>query len=193
MNILNEKIISGINMFSKMTALRHDKREIKYVQDELDLIEALEFVRQKFHETAHLNNKPLYKNQKTFDFIGDIKREIEEYYNITGGDFHNRIVAYKKYGAMLCLVIDPVLNFMSQFEHHIAVEKIDDVIGEVISYIKNNEITTHYDDAIVIKQIVRKMIQSREENKKHNKKRRKNFFNEENKEIENIEDFYCSE
>lgn len=188
MNVLNEKIISGINMFSKMTALRRDAHEVKYVQDELDLIEALEFVRQKFHETEHLIGKPMYKGQKAFDVVEDIRRDVEEFY-LTGREPRDCAIARKKYGSMICLVIDPVLHFMNQFEHRTAIKRIDGVINEIISFIKNNDVVAHYDDAVVIKQIVRNLVQEREENKKMNKKRKKN-----NKEdFEKIDDFENTE
>mgnify|MGYP007030126278 CR=1 FL=1 len=63
------------------------------------------------------------------------------------------------------------------------------MINEIISFIKNNDVVAHYDDAVVIKQIVRNLVQEREENKKMNKKRKKN-----NKEdFEKIDDFENTE
>lgn len=173
-----QKIAAGIHTFVKLTALREQPHEIKYIQDEFDLLEALDITKTFLLDTSSMLGKQKYKGHPTFDFVNDVKENLEELY-LTGQTPQQAAIARKKYGAMYNLVIEPTIEMMRVFDHGQALQQADPVINQVKHLVLNNETLTNYDDAIVNREIIRNMIAAREEVRKQSKRSRRKKVEEE--------------
>jgi len=163
---LNQKAIAlsqdGIVKFAKLTSLRQNPIEMKWVQDELDVIFFLGIVKDKFRQTLPMMGKTKYKGTTEFDFIRDVKEEIEEVL-FGGREKRDQLLNKKRYLMMYHLVIEPIIDLFQGLSHQEAVIHADTIIDAVIERIKDCDAVASYDDALVCREIVRKQIEVREE------------------------------
>lgn len=164
------RVTDGVRKFVRMIPLRQDQREEKYIQDEYDLLGALEVVKQRFHDTERMMGQMKYRNTK-FDFIDDVKKEIEEWL-LNDEEPKEAALQRKRHLVMYHLVLEPLIDVFKAFTHKEALRHVDKIINGVENVVKNHGIESHYDDAIVAREQVRKMIQAREAVRKAGMKRK---------------------
>lgn len=160
----NQAVSDGIRKFVRLTALRSDPNQIKWVRDELDLTEALEVTNYFFHETKAMLDKKMYKGQ-VFDFVEDVKRNVEEYL-LSGREKEDVALSRKKNLAMYHLIVEPVIDLFKGIEHKQVLKVVDSVIEHVIHELYTVEVNSHFDDAIVARAQVAQMIHERSARRK---------------------------
>lgn len=161
---------TGLKKFVRLIPLRQDPLEARFIQDEFDLLEALEVVKIKFLETAEMFGKKKYRNTP-FDFIEDVKEEMEEWL-LNDRDEHKAAGRRKMYQPMYHLVLTPVIDLFANDTHAIALRNVPMVFDQVEEMIKNHEISGTYDDAVVARTMISNEIRKKEELRKAKKNRR---------------------
>ena len=136
------------------------KRHTGRTVDALEMFDALEAMRDFFEETRGCIGKPMYKKEKEFDFIHDIKEDIKGYF-LTGDDSKDSALRRRKYHSMVFLMLNPIVNLFHRDTHKEALERYNSVIDECIEYIKNNESNASAVDAFVVRRLIQKAIQRR--------------------------------
>lgn len=165
-------IAAGLKKFVRLIPLRQDPTQEKYIQDEFDLAEALSVVKTKFLETAEMFGKRKYKDSKQFDFIEDVREEMEEWLlndeNVTAA-----AVKRKKFQPMYYLVLLPVIELFTNDTHAQALRQISAVIADVENMILNHDINGHFDDAKVIQAMISKEMKVKEDARMAKRTKRK--------------------
>lgn len=159
-----EIVADGIRKFIKLTALRADPYQAKWVQDEFDLIDSLEYIRSLIHQTQRLSGKSLYKEQ-AYDVVEDVKRDMEEILFTTRDETYSA-KQRRKHMTMYHLVLCPVIDMFASMTHDQILKCVDLVIDNVIVEVSNSDIETHYDDAVVAKEQINQMVREREAKRK---------------------------
>lgn len=157
-------VTDGIRKFIRMIPLRQNPMEKKYIQDEYDLLAALETIKEKFHETERMMG--LMKYRKTpFDFVDDVKGEMEEWL-LNHEEPKEAALQRKRHLVMYHLVLEPLIDVFKNFTHKEALRHVDKIVNGVENMVKHSDVEGNYDDAIVAKEQVRKMIEAREATRK---------------------------
>lgn len=161
---------AGLKKFVRLIPLRQEPMEAKYIQDEFDLLDALDVVRTKFLETAEMFGKKKYRNTP-FNFVEDVKEEMEEWL-LNGRDTTQASVRRKMYQPMYHLVLVPVIDLFANDTHADALRHLGTVMTDVNNIVQNHEISGTLDDAKVMQAIIHKEIRQKEELRKARKTRR---------------------
>jgi hypothetical protein len=164
MNITAD-IANGVKLFVQLTSLRSDPLESKWVRDEEDLRLALEQVAESFKYTKGMLGKKMYRNEPTFNYVEDVKRDMEEIL-LRGETDRERAGMRKRNLTMYHIVIEPVIEALGALSHIDAINKAEEFTRSVYDYAVSANINTHFDDAIVAKSIVSGMVRAREEARK---------------------------
>lgn len=162
----------GVISFIKMTPLREQPNQEKWIRDEFDLIEALEITRDALKDTHRMIDKPMYAGESTFDFAEDVRRAVEEVY-LSSREQKDVLLQRKRHLVMYHLVINPMIDDLNRYCHQDAVNAADDYFGELINFVLTNDIEVQLDDALVTQHICRAKIRDRDVARKNNIKRRK--------------------
>jgi len=151
----------GLRKFVRLIPLRLDPKEEKYILDEFDLLEALEVIRTKFHETVEMFGKKKYRDTP-FDFCEDVREEMEEWL-LGHEDPRQAALLRKKNQPMYHLVLAPVIDLFAKGTHAQALQQIDYVLGDIEYMVKNHEHQGTYDDAIIARAMISHEIHQKEE------------------------------
>lgn len=165
-------IEAGLKKFVRLIPLRQEPSQAKYIQDEFDLLEALSVVKQKFLETAEMFGKRKYKDSKTFDFVEDVREEMEEWL-LNDESTVAAAVKRKKYQPMYYLVLLPVIELFAEDTHAQALRQVGEVVAHVETMILNHEINGHFDDAKVIQAMISKEMKAKEDARQAKRTKRK--------------------
>lgn len=164
-------IQGGIRKFVRLKALRDNQAEAKWVRDEQDLIDAVNIVREKFHETERFTGQQMHKDMQ-YDVTEDVKEEIEEIL-LGGRDPKEAALNRRRNLNMYHLVIEPMIDSLKGMSHEEAIRYVDKIADNVINMIENVDISSHYDDALVAKEQVSQLVKQRDAQRKEVKTARK--------------------
>lgn len=135
---------------------QHEGRTV----DVLEMLDSLEVLREFFELTRDMVGKPMYRGEKEFDYIHDIKESIKGFY--FAGDSEKQVALNKrKYNGLLVLLLNPIIDYFNRFSHEEALENYNSVIDDAIEHIKNSDITPSADDAFVVRALITKEVQRR--------------------------------
>jgi len=134
----------------------HEKRTV----NALEMVDALEVVRTFFKDSSDMVGKPIYKGEREFDFIHDIKEYINAYF-LVGEDSNQSIRRRAKNRSMVVLLLNPIVDLFQHKFHEDVLNEYDNIIDEAIELIVNTNITASADDAFVIRRVIQKEIEKR--------------------------------
>lgn len=134
----------------------HEKRTV----NALEMVDALEVVRTFFKDSRDMFGKPIYRGERDFDFIHDIKEYINAYF-LVGEDSNQSIRRRAKNRSMVVLMLNPIVDLFQYKSHDDALNEYDNIIDEAIEIIVNNNVTATSDDAFVIRRVIQKEIEKR--------------------------------
>jgi hypothetical protein len=161
---LSPAVHDGLRKFIRLTALASNPQYTRRIRDEFDLLDALEVVRNYFHETKSMVGLKMYKAQP-FDVIEDVKRATEEHF-LSGREAKDAALARGKNLTMYHLAIVPIIEMFKGVNHEVILKNIDNVLTQVKDQLHTLEIRSHIDDALVTLAQVSVMIKQREDARK---------------------------
>lgn len=165
-------IFDNIAAFIKLTPLREQPNQEKWIRDENDLCEALTVTLEALHDTARMLGHPMYAGEKVFDFAEDTRRALEEMY-LSARERSDIIVQRKKHLVMYHLVLAPIIDELGRYDHSTVLASIDDYFSSLHTFLFTNDIEVQIDDAIVTQHICNAKIHERDKNRKNSIKQRK--------------------
>ena len=134
----------------------HEKRTV----NALEMVDALEVMRNFFKDTRDMLGKPIYRGEREFDFIHDIKKYINAYF-LVGEDTRQTAQRRAKNRSMIVLLLNPIVDLFQHKSHEETLNEYDNIIDEAIEIIVNNNVTATADDAFVIRRVIQKEIEKR--------------------------------
>jgi len=136
--------------------------ELKWLADEWDLHSALETLSRAVKASHTMVGKRKYQGVD-YDIAREVKKDMQTY--LMSGRTEPETALLKKINQpMYYLVISPVLDlFALPFDHQTAIDIVDDVVAEVQRMIWSQEDYGDYDDALVARMQVQKLIRETEE------------------------------
>jgi hypothetical protein len=166
------QIFDAVTCFIKLTPLRDDPKHTRWVRDEFDLIEALEITRDYYHDTSRMVGKAMYVGEKEFDFTEDVKRAVEEHF--LGHRDQSQVMVQRKHNiTMYHLVIEPIIDHLSQLSHYDVLACAHQYFSDVINALLSSDCDPHMDDAVVARELVNMSVRERDAIRKAQKKQRK--------------------
>lgn len=173
-------VTDGIRKFVRLTGLASEhnpnKFDAKWVRDEFDLVDAVSTIKYFMKHTNRMIGAQ--KHPKTpFDHIDDVSKDLHELLLVPKDQTSASALPLlrKKNLVMYHLVVIPVVKAMEQFNgHRECIQRVDEYIDYVCDeLIMNSGVETTYEDAIVAKHQIAKMIEERETIRKSTTKVRK--------------------
>lgn len=175
----------GLEKMMRMDAPASDSKEDmekhakdRRVVDSFDMIEALEVVRKMFDEAKKTytqkvqtdrgevdTSKGHRRGEKTFDFLKDVKGAIESYY-MAGRTEVEGTLKKRKYRALVMLVLNPLVNTFKDKSPEEVFNTYNDVIDNMIKFVKDSEIVPTADDAFVARKAVQREVRQAQNVKK---------------------------
>ena len=152
---------AGLRMFVKLTGLKTDPLEHKWIRDEFDVVDAVSSIPYFVKQSARMIGKTMY-TKRPYHFIEDVTKDVQEFL-IVGKEPRDSALLKKKHLMMYHLVVHPVLDIMYSLPHQDAIIWVDHIISDIISQVMTHNISTTYDDALVAKAQVQKIISARTE------------------------------
>ncbi len=134
------------------------KRHESSVVSAIDMIDALEIMRTLFRDTSSMLGKPMYKGEREFDFIHDLKTYIEAVF-LVGEDAKQCALLRRKHRSMVVLMLNPLVEQFHRSTHEEMLERYNTAIDEAILHINNNERDASADDAFVVKRVIQKAVE----------------------------------
>lgn len=128
--------------------------------DALEMIDALEVLRTMFNETSTVVG-PMYRGEKEFDFIHDLKQAVEGYFFV-GEDQKDGALRKRKYRSIVALLLNPLIDEFQNVSHQDALMAYNDVINDAISEIVDNDHDSSPDDAFVVQHLIAKEVARRQ-------------------------------
>ena len=89
------------------------KRHYGKTVDALEIIDALEVLRTLFDDTRTVVG-PIYRGEKEFDFIHDLKQAIDGHF-LAGEDVKSSALCRRKYRSLVALLLNPIVD---TFQNH---------------------------------------------------------------------------
>ena len=110
-----DRVTTGIRKFLKLTSLALNPREVKWVQDEMDLLTNLKNVKELFQYTRLMIGKTLYKNTP-YNPVHDVIKDVETLL-FFGNNPKEQALQRKRHHAMYEQVILPVIALFDYMDH----------------------------------------------------------------------------
>ena len=165
------KFQSGIRTFVKLTGLKEDPLEHKWIRDEFDVVDALSCIPYFVKQSARMSGKTMYA-KRPYDYIEDVTKDVEEFL-IVGKDPVGTALLKKKNLMMYHMTVRPILDILSHLpDHKTSIQYVDMIVESAINQVMSHEVTTTYEDGLIAKMQVRKIIEARTELAKANKNKR---------------------
>lgn len=135
------------------------KRHYGKTVDALEMIDALECLRIMFNDVRRVPG-PMYRGEKEFDFVHDIKLAVEAYY-LVGRDDKDSALRRRKYRSMVHLMLNPLIDSFHSLSHEEAMEAYDEIINDAINEIIECDHDSAADDAYVVQHLIAKEVARR--------------------------------
>ena len=147
MTLPSTQVLDNITQFLKLTGLREDPTQTKWVRDEFDLLEAVDMLETSYLDTHRMSDKPMYVGDNGFDFTEDVKRAMEEIL-LDSRNPHDKLLQRKTNITMYHLVVEPIIDHLSSFDHKEVLTTVGEYLKCVRDAIINDPTDPHLDDAI---------------------------------------------
>lgn len=158
-------VVRNVRMGVKLTGLRADPLEARWVKDEFDFADAVSTIKYFMKHTSRMVGKTKHPNQP-FDHIDDVRRDVEEHLIV--GKSPEATALLKRHNlTTFHLIVDPVLQVLAQIpSHQECIAHVDAVVDHAIELIMNSGVETTHDDALVAKRQVSALVVAREGQRK---------------------------
>ena len=145
--------------------------------DAFEIIEALEVLRALFKETARPSDEvarlgeismigsAMYRGEKDFDFIHDIKKSIKLMY-LEGDTLKESALLNRKNRRLVTFLLNPIIDSFYDKTHEEALKLYDLVIDEVLDFIHEHETSVNEIDSMVVQKTITKVLE-RKNNVQH--------------------------
>lgn len=134
------------------------RRHASSTVDTFEMIDALETMRTLFRDTADMIGKPMYKGEREFDFIHDLKTYIEAVF-LVGEDAKQSALLRRKNRSMVVLMLNPLVDQFHRSSHEEMLERYNDAIDEAVLRINENDRDASADDAFVVRRVIQKTVE----------------------------------
>ncbi len=124
-----------------------------------EMIDALETLRILFNDTRRCSS-PIYRGEKEFDFIHDLKQAIEGQF-FAGDDQKSSALLRRKHRSMVILLMNPIVDLFLRSTHEEALDSYDQVIDKAIDQITDSEHNATADDAFVVMHLIQREVARR--------------------------------
>lgn len=142
---------------SELGLKRHSGKTV----NAFEMIDALEVLRTLISDTKCVS-KPMYRGEKEFDFVHDIKQAIEAYFlsarRLFGEQEKDGALRRRKCRSMVHLMLNPIVESFHNMSHEEALEVYDAVIDQAISDIIECDHDAAADDAFVVQHLIAKEV-----------------------------------
>lgn len=135
------------------------KRHSGKTNDALEMIDSLEILRVLFSDIRRCIH-PIYKGEKEFDFIHDLKQAIEGQF-FYGDDQKSSALLRRKNRSMVVLLLNPIVELFLRSTHEEALNGYDQVIDKAIERIIDCEHDATPDDAFVVQHLIAREVARR--------------------------------
>lgn len=139
---------------SEIDLTRHESSTV----DGFEILNALEVLRDFFKSSAECLGRPMYKGEKEFDFIHDIKGAIEGYF-LVGEDQKQSALLRRKNRSMVVLMLNPIVDRFQYKSHEDTLEQYDAIIDEAIQFVVEHDKDASPDDAFVVRRVIQKTME----------------------------------
>lgn len=154
----------GVNTFNHMVGLLSDPLHGRFIAEEQDLVAALNSVRDAYKASERMLGKQKYQGVP-FNAAEQVMKDMTSYL-LTGRQESEDAYFRKRNLPMFVLVIEPTLALMKKFNHEEALDKIDEVIDELIDLVNESVSYTMFDGGHQARVEVQALIAARELQKK---------------------------
>ena len=164
----NAHVLGNVTQFLKLTALREDPSQTKWVRDEFDLLDAIDMLEIAYQDTQRMVGKPMYVGDNGFDFTEDVKRAMEEIL-LDSRDSKDKLLQRKTNITMYHLVLEPIIDQFAPIDHELALADVKEYLEQVRRAIITDPTDPNMDDAIVSREMIRQHIRDRDASRKQQK------------------------
>ena len=153
---------NSFRVFVKLTGLKQQSIENKWIRDEFDVADALTRLPAIVKHTARMMGKRMHA-KSDYDFVDDVRKDIQEHL-LVGEDDRRTALNKKKHLNMYYLTVEPAIHLLQQCDSHSsAIEEVDNIVEQLTNIVMNHTIHTTYDDALVAQKQVQLIIESRKD------------------------------
>ena len=126
--------------------------------DAFEMLDALEVLREFFGHTADMVGKPMYRGEKEFDFIRDVKADINNFF-LVSDDQKEAALKRRKNRTMVVLMLNPIVDMFQYADHEVALNTYNHIIDGAVEHITNTDAESSAEDAFVVKRLIQKQVQ----------------------------------
>lgn len=154
------EFLAGLRIFVKLTGLKEDPLEHRWVRDEFDLITALSYIPYFVKNTVRFTAERMYAKYP-YNYIQDAKQDLQECL-LKAKEPKDSAILRKKHLMMYHLTVVPAINVLQQLPtKQECVSQVDEIINVLSELVLSHEIYTSYEDALVAKAQVKRLIEER--------------------------------
>jgi hypothetical protein len=128
--------------------------------DAFEMIDALEILRVLFEDTRRCVGAPMYRGEKEFDFIHDLKLAVNDHF-LVGEDDKDSALRRRKNRSLVVLMLNPIIDQFQNSSHEEALESYNEVIDDAISQIFECDSNPSVDDALIVRRMIQKEVARR--------------------------------
>lgn len=161
MSYVHPTVADGVRKFLRLQSLPLQEYQLRQNADVFDLMEALTITSDNYAQTARMLGKQMHQTS-AYDPGEDVKRELENFL-LTGVTERETAHLRKKNLTMYHLILEPLIDSVSQQDHMAAIQDIAVVVQQLIQDVQTFDNYGTEDDAMVAKHQIKAMVKQREE------------------------------
>lgn len=161
MSYVHPAVADGVRKFLRLQSLPLQEYQLRQNADVFDLIEALTITSDNYAQTARMLGKQMHQTS-AYDPGEDVKRELETFL-LMGETDRETAHLRKKNLTMYHLILEPLIDSVSQPDHAQAIQDIAVIVQQLIHEVQTFDNYGTEDDALVARHQIKAMVKQREE------------------------------
>lgn len=161
MSYVHPTVADGVRKFLRLQSLPLQEYQLRQNADVFDLMEALTITSDNYAQTARMLGKQMHQTS-AYDPGEDVKRELENFL-LTGVTERETAHLRKKNLTMYHLILEPLIDSVSNQDHATAIQDIALVVQQLIHEVQTFDNYGTEDDAMVARHQIKAMVKQREE------------------------------
>lgn len=161
MSYVHPTVADGVRKFLRLQSLPLQEYQLRQNADVFDLMEALAITSDNYAQTARMLGKQMHQTS-AYDPGEDVKRELENFL-LTGVTERETAHLRKKNLTMYHLILEPLIDSVSNQDHATAIQDIALVVQQLIHDVQTFDNYGTEDDAMVARHQIKAMVKQREE------------------------------
>lgn len=171
MSAVHPTVADGLRKFLRLQSFPLQEYQLRQNADVFDLMEALFMTREFYANTGRMIGKQMHQSTP-YNPAEDVKRELEE--NLLIGETERETAHLRKKNlTMYHLVLEPIVDSLSGYDHALAIQESGSAIDQLIHDIATFDNYGHEDDGLVAKHQIKAMVKQREEVRRAQKEQMK--------------------